>query len=119
MLLKFRIPHQVQIDFLKRDYSIGQVSFFVLESIGTAQPLRATDGFSKPQMLVNRNFNQNLRILMVTSIITSPLMMPSPIGHFHPPFVDAQIVLEAMKGIALESANESNYIANGGAEKYK
>ena len=63
MLLKFRIPHQVQIDFLKRDYSIGQVSFFVLESIGTAQPLQTTDGFFKPQMLVNRNFNQNLRHL--------------------------------------------------------
>ena len=58
-------------------------------------------------------------ILMATSIITTPLMMPSPIGHFHPPFVDAQIVLEAMKAIALESANESNYIVNGGAEKYK
>ena len=58
-------------------------------------------------------------ILMATSIITTPLMMPSPIGHFHPPFVDAQIVLDAMKAIALESANESNYIVNGGAEKYK
>ena len=56
---------------------------------------------------------------MVTSIITTLLMMPSPTGHFHPPFVDAQVVLEVMKAIALESANESNYIVNGGAEKYK
>ena len=98
MLLKFRIPHQVQIDFLKRDYSIGQVSFFVLEFIGKAQPLQTTDGFSKPQMLVNRNFNQHLcRILMVTSIITTPLMMPSPIGHFHLPLVEAQMFCKRWK----------------------
>ena len=38
-----------------------------------------------------------LAILMVTSIITTALMMPSPIGHFHLPLVDAQMFWKRWK----------------------